>query len=155
MHANEQRIHDFYTAFQRQDAAAMNGCYAPDVAFTDPAFQTLHGNEARAMWEMLCARAKDLTVTFRDVQADDKTGRAHWEATYTFRTGRKVHNVIDATFEFRDGLIVRHTDHFDLWKWAGMALGPVGMLLGWTPFVQSKIRRTAREGLDEYLAKKG
>ena len=40
-----------------------------------------------------------------------ETGRAHWEADYTFSsTGRKVHNVIDATFEFEGGLIRAHRD---------------------------------------------
>ena len=41
-------------------------------------------------------------------------GSAHWEADYTFSaTKRKVHNVVDARFELRDGLIVKHTDVFD------------------------------------------
>jgi hypothetical protein len=64
-----------------------------------------------------------------------------------------VHNVIDARFTFRDGKIIRHVDTFDLYRWAGMALGFKGKLLGWLPPVQNGIRKKAAEGLDAYLAK--
>ena len=38
------------------------------------------------------------------VEADDRQGRAHWEAHYRFgAAGRQVHNVIDGSFRFRDG----------------------------------------------------
>ena len=64
-----------------------------------------------------------------------------------------VHNVIDARFEFEEGKIRRHTDRFDLWRWAGMALGVPGKLLGWTPLLQNTIRRKAAAGLDEWIAR--
>lgn len=156
MHANEQLIHNFYSAFQRRDAAAMGACYAADVVFSDPVFVDLHGDEARAMWRMLCERGRDLTLTFSGVRADDAAGAAHWEATYTFSSsGRKVINIIDAAFVFKDGLIVRHTDSFDLWKWASQALGPRGQWLGWLPPVQGAIRKNARQGLDAFMRKQG
>lgn len=153
MHPNEALIQQFYSAFQRRDAAAMNACYHPDVEFSDAVFQGLKGDEARAMWSMLCARGKDLRVEFNQVKADDRTGSAHWEAYYTFSgSGRAVHNVIDASFEFKDGLIFRHKDTFDLWKWSSMALGPMGSLLGWSGFLQNKVRGTARKGLTDFMA---
>lgn len=58
--------------------------YAADVAFSDEAFPGLRGVEARGMWRMLCERGKDLRIEYRDVSADDTTGRAHWDAYYTF-----------------------------------------------------------------------
>ena len=45
-------------------------------------------------------------------------------------TGRPVHNIIDAQFTFRDGLIVTHIDTFNLWRWSRMALGPKAVALG-------------------------
>ncbi len=150
MHPNVRLIDGFYAAFARRDAAAMAGCYAADARFRDPVFD-LAGPEIGAMWAMLCERGKDLTLEWSDVAADDTAGRAHWEPRYTFTaTGRPVHNVIDATFAFRDGRIVRHEDRFDLWRWSRMALGPKGVLLGWTPFVQNAIRAQARKGLDAW-----
>jgi ketosteroid isomerase-like protein len=152
MHSHEQLIHTFYTAFQRRDGEAMAACYHPDVQFSDPVFTDLKGAQAGAMWRMLCERGKDLVVTFTNVRADDRTGSAHWEAVYTFgKSGRKVHNVIEAAFEFRDGKIVKHTDSFDLWKWAGMALGPPGSLFGWFPPLQAAIRDNASKGLKAYI----
>lgn len=151
MNANEEIVRRFYTAFQKRDAAAMVACYAPDVQFSDPVFTDLRGPAAGMMWTMLCERGKDLKIEFRDVRADATTGSAHWEAWYTFSTtGRHVHNIIDASFEFRDGRIVKHTDTFDLHRWAGLALGMPGKLLGWTPLVQNKIRAMAAKGLDDY-----
>jgi ketosteroid isomerase-like protein len=155
MNNNQELITQFYTAFQQKDYAGMIACYHPEIHFSDPVFTDLHGNRAKAMWHMLCERGKDLQVSFRDVQADERNGRAHWEAIYTFSTGRKVHNIIDAAFEFRDGQIIRHQDTFDLWRWTRMALGPMGLFLGWIPLVQNRVRRTALAGLDKFVAKNG
>jgi len=155
MHPNAALIQRFYTCFQKRDAAGMAACYHPQVQISDPAFPDLRGPQAAAMWAMLAERGKDLQLEFRDVRADDRGGSAHWEARYTFtKTGRKVHNVIDASFEFRDGLIVKHTDRFDFARWASQALGPMGMLLGRTGWLQKKVQVTAAQGLAEYSAKK-
>ena len=83
-------------------------------------------------------------------------GRAHWDARYTFSaTGRKVLNRIDASFEFRDGLIVRHVDRFPFWTWARQALGAPGLLLGWSGFLRAKVRATAAKNLAAFKAKLG
>ncbi|NMO20466.1 nuclear transport factor 2 family protein [Pyxidicoccus fallax] len=156
MHPHSQLISDFYYAFQRRDAQAMAACYHPDVEFSDPVFVGLRHGGVTAMWRMLCERGKDLQLTFRDVQADDRTGRAHWDANYTFSTtGRKVLNRIDAEFEFRDGKIVRHLDRFDFWAWSRQALGPAGLVLGWSPMLRNKVRATARKSLDKYMQEHG
>ena len=154
---HEALIRKFYEAFARADAEGMVRCYAPNVTFTDPAFGELHGDEAKAMWRMLIESSKgQLSLTFDNVKADDKTGSANWVAHYTFsQTGRKVVNRIAARFEFQDGLIVRHTDHFDLWKWSRQALGLPGYLLGWTPFMKNKIQQRARRQLAKYRERKG
>ncbi|MBA3818811.1 MAG: nuclear transport factor 2 family protein [Deltaproteobacteria bacterium] len=147
-HPHAQLIETFYTAFQKRDAEGMVRCYHPAIRFSDPVFHTLEGPRAGAMWRMLCERATSLEVTFRDVRADATTGSAHWEARYLFSaTGRQVHNVVDAAFEFQDGKISRHADTFDLWRWAGMALGPKGRLLGWLPPIQKAIHQKAVRGL--------
>ena len=153
MHPNGELIEDFYRGFAAKDPAPMVAAYSDRARFTDPVFPDLSADQARGMWRMLTGRAKDLEVTFRDVTADDQRGRAHWEAHYTFlATGRKVHNIIDAEFEFDGGKIVRHVDRFDFWRWSRMALGPSGVLLGWTPFLQKKVQSTARKQLDKFLA---
>ena len=154
MHSNTELIKSFYTAFQNRDADGMIACYRSDIIFSDPVFGTLHGPEATSMWRMLCERGKDLKIEFNNIQANENTGSAHWEAWYTFsKSKRPVHNVIEASFVFQDGKISQHTDRFNLWKWSSMALGPVGTLLGWTPFVQSGIRKEARRGLDAFMQK--
>jgi hypothetical protein len=102
---------------------------------------------------MLCERGTDLKLTYSGIDADDASGKAHWEARYTFtRTGRQVLNIIDASFRFKDGLIVEHRDRFDFWKWSRQAFGPVGLVLGWTPILPRVVRKTAAKQLDAFLA---
>jgi hypothetical protein len=130
--------------------------YDPQVQFSDPVFTSLRGDEVFAMWRMLTGRATDLRIEATGIEADDRSGKAHWDAWYTFSaTGRKVLNRIDASFAFRDGKIVRHDDSFDLWRWASMALGLKGKLLGWAPFVQGAIRKQADAGLRAFMKDRG
>jgi ketosteroid isomerase-like protein len=135
----KQVIERFYQAFSRKDGEEMASLYTDDVRFSDPAFGPLEGEHARNMWRMLTGRATDLEITFSNLTDTS----AHWEARYTFSTGRKVHNIIDATFQFRDGKIARHDDVFDFWRWSRQALGPAGLLLGWTPILQGAVRKKA------------
>jgi ketosteroid isomerase-like protein len=152
MNPNAHTIEAFYQSFQDRDHEGMAACYHPDVRFSDPVFTNLTGDEARAMWHMLCEQGKDLDVTFSDVQADETSGSASWEARYTFTpTGRAVHNRIDATFTFEDGLIIDHEDTFDLWAWTRMALGTIGTFTGWTNFTKEKVRDTGEQQLDRFL----
>lgn len=153
MTPNTNLITSFYDALERRDHVGMNTCYHRDIHFSDPVFTDLHGDQVRAMWHMLCKRGAGLDVTFRDVHTDGDTGRAHWEARYTLsKGGNEIHNVIEASFEFRGGLIIRHRDDFDLWNWTRMALGTTGTLLGWSPPIQSKVRATAMTRLNAFMA---
>jgi ketosteroid isomerase-like protein len=154
MHGNALLLERFYTCFGRRDAEGMVACYAPDAEFSDPVFPLLRGDEVFAMWRMLAGRAADLRIEASAIAADDTTGRAHWEAYYTFsQTGRAVHNRIDASFTFEGGKIARHVDRFDLRAWASMALGLKGRLFGWAPPVQRAIRANADRGLRAFIQK--
>ena len=151
--AHHALITRFYQAFQQLDAETMAQCYTEDVLFSDPVFGELRGQDARDMWRMLTSRAKDFTLSFNTVQADDQQGSAHWVATYVFsQTGNIVVNNIQARFVFRDGKICEHRDHFDLWQWSRQALGFKGVLLGWTPLVKNAIRAQAQKGLKAFQA---
>ncbi len=155
MHPHEALIHRFYVAFAARDGAAMAACYHRDLVFHDPAFETLNADEAGAMWIMLCGRATDLAIAVSDVKADDSTGSANWDARYTFgRARRPVRNQISAEFRFRDGLIVGHVDDFSFWRWSRQALGMIGLLLGWSPWLRRRIRAEARRGLTEYMTRR-
>lgn len=146
-------ITQFYEAFAELDAEKMVDCYHQDIVFEDPAFGRLQGQRAMNMWRMLCQsqQGKDFKVTYNDVGARDNIGVASWEAHYTFsKTGRKVHNKIKATFEFEDGKIIKHTDEFDLHRWARQALGIQGLLIGWTGFFRKKLQAQTNRLLDKF-----
>jgi ketosteroid isomerase-like protein len=151
--SSKNLITSFYEAFSKGKADEMVSCYHPDIVFEDPAFGQLKGNEAKTMWKMLIERSKgNIKITYSDVKAVGDSGSASWEAAYIFGPDkRKVVNKISATFDFKDGKIIRHTDRFDVWKWASQALGWRGWLLGWTPLMKKQIQKQSRGLLKKYM----
>lgn len=155
LHPHQQLIENFYNCFAKKDWQGMIACYHDEVFFYDPVFQNLEADQAKAMWEMLCKNAKDLALTFNNVQIEDEYGGCNWTATYTFsRTGRKVTNHIKARFKFQDNKIIEHMDDFDLWKWSRMALGLPGILFGWSSIIKNQIRAGAKKSLVSFMEKK-
>lgn len=152
MNTNEQLINHFYTCFKNKDFKGMQACYADNATFSDAVFKNLNSSQVKAMWQMLISKSKDMRIEFGQISANEKTGKAHWNAYYTFSsTGKKVVNKIDANFEFENGKIVKHTDDFNFYAWAKQALGTTGLLLGWTGFLKNKIQTTATQNLEKFM----
>lgn len=131
-------------------------CYHDDVTFEDPAFGILRGEEAKNMWRMLCQaqQGKEFKVKTSTIEYTPEGGKARWEAYYTFgRTSRKIHNVINASFKFKNGKIITHIDRFSLYRWATQAMGLKGFLFGWTPFFRKKLNNQTRLLLTEFQKK--
>jgi len=152
MSSHKALVEKFYTAFQSKDFQTMAECYHPEVYFRDEAFE-LKGKQVGAMWHMLCERGTDLVMTY---SVSEKNGLvfAHWEPKYTFsQTGRFVHNIIDAEFEFKDGKIIRHIDRFDFWRWSRQSLGAPGVMLGWSSFLKKKVGTMANQSLMSFIKK--
>jgi len=156
MNTNEALITKFYTAFANADAKTMSECYHPKIHFIDPVFGLLKEQQVSKMWDMLILKSKgDIIINFSNIEADELSGSAHWTATYKFsKTNRKVINRISADFLFQDGLIIKHTDNFDVWKWSKQAFGITGYLLGWTGFFQDKIKEQALLSLKKFQVSK-
>lgn len=146
----EAVIAGFYDAFSRRDFRGMACSYDARIEFTDSIFGTLRGKRALAMWAMLTSASTDLTLQASQIRASGAEGHAHWDAQYSFPFlvfTNHVENHIDATFELRDGKIVRHTDVFDLRRWMTMALWPLGGVVS-----EDTIRERVRTRLDEFIA---
>ena len=156
MQVNEEVIARFYSAFQKLDYKTMNDCYSKDIVFNDPVFGILRGDEAKCMWEMLCKNARDLSLTFSNIQlVDEEYATCNWVATYTFsKTGNKVVNKIKAFMKFKDGKIIEHSDAFRLSTWIGQALGWKGKLFGWMGWMKRKVQKGARKNLVVFIQKK-
>ena len=148
-------IERLYSAFAALDADAMAACYAADARFDDEAFSLRGRAQIGSMWAMLCDAVKANGREVWRLDLSQITERsAHWEPTYRFSaTGRIVHNVIDAEFEFDGALrISYHRDRFDFWRWSQQALGAPGLLLGWTPMLRAKVRAQAAKSLERFAA---
>ena len=159
MHPNAQTLQRFYTAFAQLDDATMAACYAPDATFEDAALSLKGRKQEDGMWSMLCTATKKpgaaehWTLEFSGIDADAKSGKAHWEAHYLFSaTGRKKHNNNNNTITFTpDGLIATHHDRFSFWRWSRQALGLPGVLLGWSPSLKRYLRSTEAGNLKKFL----
>ncbi|GGI57306.1 nuclear transport factor 2 family protein [Winogradskyella haliclonae] len=152
----EKLVTSFYTAFANLDAEAMANCYHKDIVFEDPAFGVLHGEHAKNMWRMLCAsqKGKDFIVTFSNIEINENIASAKWEAKYNFsKTRKRVHNKISAQFQFKDGLIIKHVDTFNLHRWASQAFGFKGKLIGGTSFFKKKLQKQTHTLLSQYETK--
>ena len=142
----------FYAAFAERDHKAMSACYHPSVSFRDPIFK-LKGKKVSAMWHMLCEAGTEMRIETSGIQAADGRGRARWVATYPFSaTGRKVVNIVDSSFTFKDGLILDERDDFSFWKWSRQALGPTGLFLGWMPRLLQTVQEKANAKLEAFLS---
>ncbi len=131
--SNQEVITKFYQALVRGNPEEMVQYYHDDITFYDPSFGELHGDDAKNMWRLLVSPA--IKASFSNVEAN----RANWTAAYKFKkTGRQVVNHISAKFEFKGGKIIKHTDHFNLWRWTSQALGLPGYLLGWSGYMQKR-----------------
>ena len=149
-------IERFYKAFSELDSKTMAECYALDAQFDDEAFSLRGRTHIGGMWAMLCAAIKKQGRTDWKLDVSNITdSSAHWEPHYRFSaSGRLVHNIIDAEFEFdSQGLIKRHRDRFDFWRWSRQALGVPGVLMGWTGFLRNKVRRQAMRNLAKHIEK--
>jgi ketosteroid isomerase-like protein len=152
MSSNKALIESFYAAFKNKDFKAMAECYHDDVYFRDEAFE-LKGKQVGAMWHMLCERGADMELTYSVAEQDGKV-TAHWEPKYSFsQTGRFVHNIIDAEFEFKEGKIVKHIDQFDFWRWSRQSLGIPGLVLGWSSSLKKKVSTMANKALVGFIKK--
>ena len=153
MHPNAALLHTLFTSLDRHDHRTMVRCYRPDATFRDIAFRLTGQKEIHAMWHMICVG--DIRVAIKDVEADDRAGRARIVDTYTLRDKRqrprKVVNEIESRFTFDGGLIVSQADDCDPVRWASMAFGGVkGFLAGHSRVVRSY---AARKKLEEFITR--
>lgn len=157
MDKNIHVIEKFYNAFQQLDSDTMNSCYAEDIVFSDPAFGLLQAEEARAMWRMLCSRAKDFSLEYKNIQSDDgEYYTCEWTATYLFsKTNRRVVNRCKAYMRLKDGVIMEHSDAFNFYRWCRQALGMPGILFGWTRFIQRRVNKSCRKQLEAFMQQEG
>ena len=105
------------------------------------------------MWRMLTGGVRGPAVELLEHEADGDSGSAAGSRTTRSRRPAVTWTTTSAPrFRFRDGLIAEHRDEFGFHRWARQALGPPGLLLGWTPIVQGSVRKRARARLDEFMS---
>src|SRR4029450_9001521 len=128
MHSHAEVLTRLFTALDRHDHEAMAACYAKNASFRDITFKLDGRTRIHAMWHMICDG--DIKTTFKIDEVDDRTAFVTVVDDYTFMAkGRKVHNVIQSRFRFKDGSIVEQRDSCDSRKWASMAIGGGGGVL--------------------------
>jgi ketosteroid isomerase-like protein len=150
---NITTIKKFYTSFQELNHEGMNSCYADNIVFSDPVFGLLEGEQVKAMWRMLCTRAKNFSLQYHTISTDDNEYyTCEWIAQYTFsKTGRTIVNKCKAYMRLKDGIIIEHSDAFNYYRWVRQALGLRGLLFGWSGYMHNKVVKNAKRELDTFM----
>ena len=95
----KELIEKFYTSFSAGNFKQMAECYHDHIIFRDPAFGELYGERAVKMWEMLLSQKKEgPKITYTNIEANPKTGSAHWTATYVYRKRHVFNKVSEKLF---------------------------------------------------------
>lgn len=149
---NKSIIKKLLKAYGNKDYPAIAKCYHQDVRFIDPIFGHIKGQNVFSMWKTLINNNNGkLKIKAIEILTTDYLGSAKWIITYKHsKTNRQIVNVITSNFHFKDGLIIKHVDDFDIWKWSKQAFGFSGYLFGWTGYMQQKLHDNALDTLRNF-----
>jgi ketosteroid isomerase-like protein len=151
MHPHEALIRRFYARLAARDPEGALACYHPEVFLSDPLHPRLRGDPAADLWRMRLAGDGLDEIALEEAFGDEDGALARWSARGTV-SGRQVTIRGRSMFAFREGRIVRHYDHYSLWRWAAQALGPAGAALGWFGPFRWALRTRARRALERFSA---
>lgn len=151
MHPHEALIRRFYARLAARDAEGALACYHPEVFFSDPLHPRLRGEAACDLWRLRLAGEGFARITLEAASGDADEGLARWSAAGVVR-GRPVAIRGRSMFAFREGRIVRHYDHYSLWRWTAQAFGAVGAALGWFGPFRWALRSRATRALERFSA---
>ncbi|MFL9829379.1 nuclear transport factor 2 family protein [Flavobacterium sp. ARAG 55.4] len=152
MISSEKTIHQLYTSIAQGNLSAIDRCYSAAVKFHDPVFGKLTANKVPKMWKMLIQKSYEKPdIEYKIIKINEHTAEVKWKAVYIFgKKKRKIINNIHSVFHFKDGLIIKQNDDFNIWKWTRQAFGLSGFLFGWTGYMQRKIQMKAQSSLSTF-----
>ena len=113
-------VHDFASAFNRQDVDALVACFTPTGSYVDTFFgpHAGHGN-LRAMFERMFREGKNYRWTMDVVVETPARAAAEWTFGYVVTeavprsAGRAVRFKGMSLFELDDGKIAAYREYFD------------------------------------------
>lgn len=150
---NKQVVEKFYEAFSRRNAAIMNSCYAEDIVYSNPVYGLLQGQEVHCMWELFCKEVHHFSLTFGTItEIDEEYITCNWTAKYNdIVTGRQIIKKAKAFMRINKGIIVEHSDAFNINTWMTQHFGWKGYLFGWTYYMKRSVFKKARKRLKTYM----
>lgn len=113
--SNTQKVMDFIAAWEARDMDRILSLMTPDALYHNIPMQAVTGRDAiRAMLSAFLANATEVKWTVHHI-AETQAGVVLTERTDVFHMGPKTLSLpVMGTFEFRDGLIAKWRDYFDL-----------------------------------------
>jgi limonene-1,2-epoxide hydrolase len=131
-------VHDFASAFNRQDVEALVACFTPTGSYVDTFFGPHAGHPAlHAMFERMFREGTSYRWTMDVVVDMPSRAAAEWTFDYVVTeaiprsAGRAVHFTGMSLFELEAGKIAAYREYFD----TGAAL----LQLGFTPGSLAKV----------------
>ncbi len=122
--SNEQLLAKYPDAWTKRDVEKVLTYFHEDCVYEDPTLGVIkNGKEGvREFFHEVFSMQPDFHLEYSDYFATDTRGASIWTITNTWNgefhgvdvTGKKVKFIGTTMFEFKDGLILRNTDYWDL-----------------------------------------
>jgi hypothetical protein len=153
LHPNVVLLERFYTGIQNSDIAAIRTCYAPNVVLLRPglwrATRRQDGSDVGHVIQPRRAPADHLQRPIRRRLHRLGTLGSPLRVRQDRAPGPQPDHL---RISLRRARVAEHRDSFRVYRWAAMAIGPVGRLAGWTPLLRSALHKETVRLLDRFQA---
>ncbi len=140
-------VKQFYDALNRGDYKFVNRLYHSDARYKDEIFD-FQGAEIHALWYSATRPEMKLFAKLESIHEENDKVVTEWIMTYTLDViNRRISLREKGTFVFQGEKIIKHTDEYDFWSWCTQAFGIIGRALGWSVWLQNRVKKQARKSV--------
>ena len=135
----------FFASLKSRNIEKMMEIYHSKIIYSDPLYGLLKQEDVIKRWQLLLEENVIEDIQIMDIKEyDDEYAMAHWNCTFYYTiTQKKVTLSIKSFFKIENNLIIEQSDAYRLSKFISKAYGIKGLLLGWTKFMQHRVKKTA------------
>ena len=148
---NEQHhlLSEFFNSFKERDFNKMKECYSSDIAYFDPIYNILKGNEILMMWKLRYAELNSFNLDWKNIL---DAGDGYYTVEYSIRynssnTGKSIIENRKAYLRIIGNEITEHSDGFSMHALCKQEFGFSGWLIGWNRMYQNRIKLNERKRL--------